>query len=281
MIDALGDRMKAFYEDRTRICLPRKTYTIIRIDGKAFHTYTRGLERPFDKGLIEDMNSTAAYLCNNIQGAKFAYVQSDEISILITDFDDIMTDMWFDGNLQKMASVSASLATSEFNKLRLNRILKTVDLSTDELIFDKIPNFKSAQFDARVFQIPQPVEVENYFIWRQQDATKNSISCVAQSLYSHKELEGKNGDQKQEMIFQKGVNWNDYSSREKRGGFIERVEYEVSEVNPHAGISKMGTGPGVSLKFQTSTIRKKWEAVECPIFTQEREFLKKRIPTFQ
>lgn len=91
MKDQIGDRMKEFYEDRTRYALVRRTYTIIRIDGKAFHTYTRGLQKPFDDQLMDDMDATAAYVCQNIQGAKFAFVQSDEISVLITDFDDINT----------------------------------------------------------------------------------------------------------------------------------------------------------------------------------------------
>jgi tRNA(His) 5'-end guanylyltransferase len=119
MRDDLGNRMKENYENRTRISLPRRSYTVIRIDGKAFHTYTKGLNRPFDRRLIEDMNATAAYLCKNIMGAKLAYVQSDEISIVITDFEDISTQAWFDNNLQKMCSVAASMATSEFNRLRL------------------------------------------------------------------------------------------------------------------------------------------------------------------
>ena len=121
MKDQLGDRMKAFYEDRTRIKLPRRTYTIIRIDGKAFHTYTKGLKRPFDTGLIDDMNWTTEYLCKNIQGVKFGYVQSDEISLVLTDFDTLQTDLWFDGNLQKMASIAASMATARFNQLRMMR----------------------------------------------------------------------------------------------------------------------------------------------------------------
>jgi tRNA(His) 5'-end guanylyltransferase len=270
--------MKAFYEDRTRIFVPRKTYTLIRVDGKAFHTYTRGLKRPFDRGLIEDMNETASYLCKNIQGSKFAYVQSDEISVLVTDFDTITTDMWFDGNLQKMASVASSLATAKFNQLRMKRSCWDGADVDGYLDADDLEKFPLACFDARVFQIPQPVEVENYFIWRQQDAVRNSISSVAQSLYSHKELEGKSSNQKQEMIFQKGINWNDYTSREKRGGFIERVEVKVNPfMSPHAGLSKKGTGPGAN---KDTGIRKKWTSVECPIFTQNREFLKSRIPEY-
>lgn len=252
MNDELGTRMKEFYEDRFRYKLPRRAYTIMRIDGKAFHTYTRGLERPFDDGLINDMNVTAAYLCKNIMGAKMGYVQSDEISILITDFDTQDTQAWFDYNVQKMTSIAASLATSEFNRLRLIRkamdekfmkIVDAVDLST----------FKMANFDARVFQIPSRVEVENYFIWRQQDAVRNSISSVAQSLYSPKELNGVKTNEMQELIFKKGINWNDYNFRKKRGAVIGKVEVEVDN----------------------EAIRNRWEVIETPIFTQDREFFTK------
>jgi len=178
MHDSLGDRMKVNYESRTKTLLPRRTYSIIRIDGKAFHTYTRGLERPFDKQLVEDMNATAICLCSEIQGAKFAFVQSDEISILLTDFDKLTTSAWFDGSIQKIVSVSASIATAVFNQIRAG---------------------KQAMFDSRVFTIPSRTEVENYFIWRQQDATRNSISSVAQSLYSHRELNTKSVSVMQDM----------------------------------------------------------------------------------
>lgn len=262
--DALGTRLKTYYEDRFRHYLPRRTYTIIRIDGKAFHTYTKGLERPFDDGLIEDMDETTAYLCKNIQGVKFGYVQSDEISLLLTDFDDLTTDMWFDGNLQKMASIAASMATAKFNQLRTLR--RMVELRDYE-IMGVVEETKLAMFDARVFQIPSSVEVENYFIWRQQDATRNSISSVAQSMYSPKELHGVKTDQMQEMIFQKGTNWNDYSPRKKRGGFVSRVitvngkpKQENQEI------------------FIEDVVRSKWFTLDCPIFTQDREFLRGRIP---
>lgn len=259
MKDALGDRMKGYYEDRTRILLPRRSYTLIRIDGKAFHTYTRGLKRPFDEGLISDMNDTASYICKNIQGAKMTYVQSDEISVLVTDFDEISTDMWFNGNIQKIASISASLATARFNQLRLMREAKLGgDLTAGQIEMEKL-----AMFDARVFQIPQRIEVENYFIWRQQDATRNSISSVAQSLYSHKELNGKSTDEMQEMIFQKGINWNDFSYREKRGTVITKVKENIAK------------------EGEAEIIRNRWRAVETPIFTQDRNFLRSLIPSIQ
>lgn len=232
--DSLGDRMKEFYENRTRTFLPRRTYTIIRIDGKAFHTYTRGLTRPFDWDLVNDMDETAKYLCENIQGAKFAFVQSDEISILLTDFNELNTSAWFDGNIQKMTSISASLATAKFNELRPNKL---------------------ALFDSRVFTIPTAIEVENYMIWRQQDTVRNSISSVAQSLYSHRELNGKNTNQMQEMCFNKGVNWNDFDPKLKRGRLIVKEAYE-----------------------KNNSTRTRWVSVAPPIFTQEREIFNDLIP---
>lgn len=267
--DALGDRMKEFYEDRTRIKLPRRTFTIIRIDGKAFHTYTKGLIRPFDGGLIEDMNATTAYLCKNIQGAKFGYVQSDEISLVLTDFDDLGTHAWFDNNLQKMVSVAASMATSEFNRLRLIRKCMGGDIEGYVDAID-LAEFKMAEFDARAFQIPFIDEVENYFIWRQQDAVRNSISSVAQSLYSPRELNGVKTDQMQEMIFQKGINWNDYDFRMKRGGVIGKVEVVMIPKNMEY------TNDGKTHMIDPNQIvkRNRWQVIETPIFTQDREFIK-------
>jgi tRNA(His) guanylyltransferase len=232
--DSLGDRMKGFYEDKTRYFLPRRTYSILRIDGKCFSKYTKGLERPFDQKLINDMDETACFLCENIQGSKFAYVQSDEISILLTDFDSLSTSAWFDGNIQKMASVSASLAIAKFNELRPGKL---------------------AMFDSRVFTIPSPIEVDNYFIWRQEDCVRNSISSLAQSLYSHKELENKNCNHMQEMCFQKGHNWNDLPVKHKRGRVIIKNTYE-----------------------KNGALRSKWESIDPPIFTQDKTFLIEYVP---
>lgn len=245
MKDSLGNRMKEFYENRSRFFLPRRTYSVIRVDGKAFHTYTKKLERPFDEGFIEDMDLTACYLCKNIQGAKLAFVQSDEISILLTDFDKITTDAWFDGNIQKIASVSASMATANFNA---NRVARAIDLGLESFL-------KFAEFDSRVFTIPSYTEVENYFIWRQQDTIRNSISSVAQSLYSHKELKGKNTSEMQEMCFQKGINWNDYPAKLKRGRLILKKEYKRGE-----------------------SVRNKWESTEAPEFSKDRTVLSDLIP---
>lgn len=208
---ALGDRMKKQYEDRSRIYLQRRTYTIIRIDGKAFHTYTRGLEKPFDTQFCHHMDRTALYLCRNIQGAEMAFVQSDEISVLLTDFENINTEAWFDANLQKMCSIASSMATAAFNSMRLGKV---------------------ALFDSRVFQIPDRTEVENYFIWRQRDAVTNSIQALAQSLYSQSELHNKNCNDLQEMCFQKGKNWNDLRAGYKRGRLIAQVQNYLNADQP-------------------------------------------------
>jgi len=230
--DSLGDRMKD-HENRTRYFLPKRIFGLLRIDGKAFHTYTRGFQKPFDEELIEDMNLTAKYLCENIQGARFGYVQSDEITILFTDYYDYKTELWFDGNIQKITSVSASLATSKFNQLRIGRGLTSTlknyvygagqEKDDPILTWDfrvSLENIKLAQFDSRVWSESLREEVVNCLIWRQQDAVRNSIQAVAQSLYSHKELNGKNSADLQEMIFRKGINWNDIGAGKKRGRMI-------------------------------------------------------------
>ena len=289
--DSLGTRMKR-YELPAQQNLMRRTYTWLRIDGKAFHTYTKGLKRPFDDGLIDDMNNAAIYACKKIQGAVLAYVQSDEISILMTDFEKITTDAWFDNNVQKMVSVSASLVTTEFNRLRLKRAFsdKLYDCEfPGEMghydIQEFIEKFRMAEFDSRVFQVPTQDESMNYLIWRQQDATRNSISSVAQSLYSHKELEGKDSNQKQEMIFQKGTNWNDYPSKYKRGRvmrqntYINGVQGIIFEAeNIEGKVYKTILMDAAVTLPDDAVVRNRWEAVECPIFSQDRSYLTQLIP---
>lgn len=270
MKDELGDRMKEYYENRTRIMLPRRTYTIIRIDGKAFHTYTKGMNKPFDDGLMQDMDETAIYLCKKIQGAKLGFVQSDEISILMTDFDKLTTDAWFDGNIQKIVSVAASMATAKFNQLRWIRFVTEKYNNTTEKVewlwFMQAAGLKLAEFDARTFTIPSKTEVANMMVWRQQDTVRNSISSVAQSLYGNKELENKNMSVQQEMIFQKGINWNDYAPKYKRGRVIVKETFQLE--TEFKGVDKI----------QHNYTKTRWVADECPIFTQNMDFLYDRIP---
>ena len=272
MRDELGDRMKSHYENRTRVYLPRRTYTIIRVDGKCFSGFTKNLNRPFDIGLMSDMDETAKYLCSKIQGAKIGFVQSDEISILMTDFDKLDTDAWFDGNIQKIVSVAASHAASKFNQLRWMRYVNERYNNGDKADsvswewFEGVRKLRLVDFDARTFTIPSLTEVCNYFIWRQQDTVRNSISSVAQSLYSSEELHGKNMSQQQDMIHEKGQNWNDYPAMQKRGRFIFKKEVKCE--TEFKGKEFM----------QQSYIRNMWVSEECPTFTAEPDFLLEFIP---
>lgn len=226
MKDQLGDRIKSNYEDRTRVYLPRRTNTIIRIDGKAFHTFTRNCKKPFDDGLIEDIDATAVALCKQIQGAKIGYVQSDEISILLTDYEGPQTDAWFDGNVQKIVSISASIAAAEFNKLRVLRNYANWSANKQS---EYPSDQKLAYFDSRVFTIPDITEVVNYFKWRTDDASRNSVQMVARSLYSHKECDKKNNSELQDMIHLKGQNWNNLENKYKRGRFIYKDSHKDSK----------------------------------------------------
>lgn len=275
MKDDLGNRIKTQYENRTRVYLPRRTYTIIRIDGKAFHTLTSHCDKPFDCELINAMNQTCQTLCESIQGCKFGYVQSDEISLLLTDFDDITTQAWFDGNVQKIVSISASIATATFNEY----VTVFKDKFLDSLGQSKINRL--AMFDSRVFTIPDPVEVSNYFIWRQQDSSRNSIQMLARSLYSHEECENKNTSELQEMCFQKGHNWDKLDTGLKRGrGFIKE-SYEV-DFAPLESKGKLADSDiEVFAEGESKKVtRSRWVNKELPIFTQDREFLKKLLPTY-
>ena len=234
MKDTLGDRMKSFYEDRYRIYLTRRTPVIIRVDGNAFHTFTKGLKRPFDPAFISIMQETCADLCKHIQGCVGGYVQSDEISLLLVDYTTIATNAWFDYNLQKITSLAAARATMTFNRLVSETVEglicdaawchETGEGDEQECIkFYDIWKVKQnrAMFDARAFNVPKE-EVCNYFIWRQKDATRNSIQSAGQAVFSHKELDRKSQADIQEMLFQKGINWNDYSVPEKRGTFVRQ-----------------------------------------------------------
>lgn len=271
MQDTLGDRMKGQYENRTRYELPRRTYTIIRLDGKAFHTYTKGLEKPFDNGLFEDMDSAIIAMLPNIQGAVFAYTQSDEISILLTDFTTPQTDAWFDGNLQKMCSVAASMMTAEFNRVRAWRRMKTLQNIADAYSHTFMGAL--ANFDARVFTIPDRTEVMNYFIWRNQDCARNSLSMVAQSKFSHKQLQGKNGVQMHEMLHEAGVNWaTDYTDGQKNGRLIIKETYSIE------------SSEAVTKNFQMVPVqvnRSRWVSKGAWKFTEDKEKLLAMIPKYE
>ena len=228
--DSLGDRMKENYENRAKTYLVRRMPVIIRLDGKAFHTFTKGFDKPYDEVFHWAMNETLRFLCENIQGCKFGYTQSDEITLLLTDYDTLTTDAWFDNAVQKMCSVSASMATLAFNQ-RLHTAAYRHEITvwhkgSDTPVDEKQKRLhdayvkaycNGAMFDSRCFNIPED-EVVNCFIWRQQDATRNAIQMLGQCNFSHKELNGKSCNAIQDMLMeQKQINFNDMPTAFKRG----------------------------------------------------------------
>ena len=233
--DALGTRMKTFYEQVPKTRLVRRMPVAIRLDGKAFHTFTRGFQKPFDEVLGNAMVRTMEYLCKNIQGCVFGYTQSDEITLLLIDYQTLDTCAWFDYEIQKMCSMSAAMATIAFNKYFFeeardwyNRQLPSTLQCEQNIVKQwkvyKIAAEKGAMFDARCFNIPKE-EACNLVYWRQLDATRNSIQMVGQANFSHSELQGCSCSVIQDMLHeQKGINWNDFPTRWKRGTAWTRAQ---------------------------------------------------------
>jgi tRNA(His) 5'-end guanylyltransferase len=199
----LSDRMKD-YEAISDYRLISKLPVILRLDGRAFHTYTRNLDKPYDSDFRELMSFTMKTLCEEISGAKIAYTQSDEISILLTDCDNINTEAWFGNRIQKLVSISSAICSTVFNN------------EADAFLKHKVPKVKIPVFDCRAFNLPLH-EVANYFIFRQKDCERNSLSMLAQANFSHKELQGANSAKMHDMLNSKGINWNDYPASFKRG----------------------------------------------------------------
>ena len=228
--DDLGTRMKTFYENTYRFGMTRRMPVAIRIDGKAFHTFTKGFERPFDKVLSNAMIRTMGYLCQNIQGCVFGYTQSDEITLILLDYQTLTTEAWFGYEIQKICSISASMATMAFNKFFEQEIHLQYDVENymrypdqyDEKELSLVKAYlkaldKGAMFDSRCFNIPKE-EVCNLIYWRQLDATRNSIQMMGQANFSHAELQGKSCNDIQDMLMeQKGINWNNTPTPWKRG----------------------------------------------------------------
>lgn len=268
--DSLGDRMKENYENRSKTYLVRRTPVIVRLDGKSFHTFTKGFKRPYDEILHEAMNNTLKYLCENIQGCKFGYTQSDEITLLLMDDDTLTTDAFFDYNVQKVCSITASMATMAFNKF-FNKFFNEIFIygkdepkTYTDTLSNKIGN---AMFDSRCFNIPKE-EIGNCFIWRQQDATRNAIQMLGQTNFSHKELQGKSCNDIQDMLMlQKGINFNDMPTEFKRGVCcIKEIYYPAP-------------APGYEdCDIDASTARTRWVIdKEIPVFTQDRLYIYKCI----
>lgn len=237
---ALGDRMKA-YESVTRAVLPRRTYTLVRVDGRAFHSFLRHADKPFDSMMVYAMDAVGRALCTEMAGSAFAFTQSDECSVLLTDFGAPGTQPWFGGITQKIASIAASVATVAFND-NCER-----------------PDHARATFDARVFTIPDPVEVANYFMWRQRDCVRNSITMAAQAHFSHKDLHGVSTSEMQDLLWSHQlINWNDYPDGVKRGRVTVRQvgEQPVSYTDRRSGED-----------VSTTAIRSWWATEASPHFT--------------
>lgn len=257
MKDPLGDRMKRNYENVTRFTLPRRTHTIIRLDGRSFHTYTRQLTRPFDHDFHDNLVTAAMFLCREAQGCKLAFVQSDEISLVLTDYDTIHSEPWFGGVVQKIASVAAGTLSSYFNYCAwVHR--------------NNLESPRIGVFDARVFAIPQLAEVLNYLVWRQADATRNSISMTGAHHLGHKTIDHKSTNEIQDMLWrEKGVNWNDMPESFKRGTLIypQTITGDVTYVDKRTG--QMMVKPDVE--------RRRWFQRAAPIFTGCRDELREWI----
>lgn len=209
---SLGDRMKSYEAPSTSRQAFKGQPLIARLDGKSFHTFCKGLKRPYDERLSQLMEDTMASLVDRF-GATVGYTQSDEITLAWFTPTDGTADYPFSGRFQKMDSLLAAFATATFNVMLSARIPEKVGM---------LPIF-----DCRSFVVPNLLEAYHCFLWRQQDATKNAISMAAQSMFSHKRLQGLHGPEMQELMFKEhGVNFNDYPSFFKRGVFARRVKEE-------------------------------------------------------
>ena len=279
--DDLGCRMKTFYEQIPKTKLMRRCPVAIRIDGRAFHTFTRGFQKPFDEVLIKSMQETMKYLCENIQGCVLGYTQSYEITLILVDYKKLTSSAWFDYEVQKICSIAASMATMAFNNI-FSKYVNEFDLElaynnngidTEENrklweIYKKAIN-KGAMFDARCFNIPKE-EVTNLVYWRQLDASRNSIQMVGQANFSHKELQNKSCNDIQDMLMtQKGINWNDLPTYQKRGSCCVRNKIVIESD---------GVVETIQLR-DTSKSENEWVIdTEIPIFKGEgREYIDRLV----
>lgn len=290
--DDLGIRMKTFYEQIPKTKLMRRCPVAIRIDGKAFHTFTRGFQKPFDEVLIKSMQETMKYLCENIQGCVLGYTQSDEITLILVDYKKLTSSAWFDYEVQKICSIAASMATMAFNNI-FSKYVKGFDLElayndngidTEEnrklwKIYKKAIN-NGAMFDCRCFNIPKE-EVTNLVYWRQLDASRNSIQMVGQANFSHKELQNKSCNDIQDMLMtQKGINWNDLPTYQKRGSCCVKENHFIeNEKGTQICFSEGCSDPFEDEEALTGVYRSNWIIdTDIPIFKGEgREYIDRLV----
>ena len=290
--DDLGVRMKTFYEQIPKTKLMRRCPVALRIDGKAFHTFTRGFQKPFDEVLIKSMQETMKYLCENIQGCVLGYTQSDEITLILVDYKKLTSAAWFDYEIQKICSIAASMATMIFNKRFEENYLNYIatlepDFSNENeaneykniFVTYSNANNKGAMFDCRCFNIPKE-EVTNNIYWRQLDASRNSIQMVGQANFSHKELQNKSCNEIQDMLMtQKGINWNDLPIYQKRGSCCVKREFWVDKNDGEEFSKEYQEALSRTTMDESAIKRTEWIIdTEIPIFKGEgREYIDKLI----
>ena len=215
MKNSLNERIQRNYEKPAKHRLTRRVPVIVRVDGRAFHTLTRNSQKPFDLHLINAMAVSAACVASEIQGFKLGYIQSDEASFVMTDYDTLQTDAWFGYVKAKVETIAASIMTAAFARCK------------------RLANIeKMAFFDARSFNIPTS-EVANYFLGRAKDWHRNSVSMYARAHFSHRELKGKCIPQMHEMLHSINRNWStDLTNREKNGVFLVGSGENRSDIEP-------------------------------------------------
>ena len=260
----LANRMKD-YEKRNRYYLQKRMPVILRLDSRAGHTFTRGFKRPFDEIFIQSMQETTKYLCENIQGCVLAYTQSDEITLALVDYKTLNSDAWFDYRTDKMTSIAAGMATLQFNRIFKEKAEEFINNHSNDKLCDmylKAINL-GLVFDCRAFNLPKE-EVTNNFYWRQLDCSRNSVQMVGQANFSHKELQNKTCNMIQDMLMtQKGINWNDLPTYQKRGTCVIKESYVDTSLN----------------STDSESVRTRWIIdTEIPQFKGEgREYIEKLI----
>lgn len=299
--DDLGCRMKTFYDQIPKTRLMRRCPVVIRCDGRSFHTFTKKFQKPFDEVLIKTMQETMKYLCENIQGCVLGYTQSDEITLILIDYKKITSSAFFDYEVQKICSITASMATMAFNKFLKENIdeyslnnMGTAFILHGETgrLSDKEKNIlknimiyeeayhKGAMFDARCFNIPKE-EVTNLVYWRQLDASRNSIQMVGQANFSHKELQNKSCNDIQDMLMtQKGINWNDLPTYQKRGSCCVKENHFIeNEKGTQICFPEGCSDPFEDEETLTGVYRSSWIIdTEIPIFKGEgRDYIDRLI----
>jgi tRNA(His) guanylyltransferase len=248
--ETLGDWSKWLEKNFSPEVMIPTLPVIIRLDGVSFHKWTKGLQRPFDEQLVQLMTETTKFLVEETN-AVVGYTQSDEITLILYS-DSRKSDIYHKGKKQKILSKLTGKCVSFFNEKRKELLPE----------HDKIANF-----DARIYQTPTLEDAVAQLLWRENDATKNSISMLAQSFFSHKQLQNKNGNEMQDMLMlEKQVNWNDLPVRYKRGTYVKRMKKEIpftaEELEKLPAKHQARQNPDLMIE------RKVIEVVEYPIFNK-------------